>query len=218
MLRTPEFITFTGADNWTDVNGMRALSRKYPIEWGVLFSRSRQGTDPRYPSVSKISNFMWSDLRLSAHLCGAYTEEIMAEGRITGHVPADLGYFHRIQINHRSPAPEQIIRFRSGWGKMRCIAQTPGDTDDFPPDTSVDWLCDASGGRGQSRTSWPKKPMHRLVGFAGGLNPANVVEALHVISAGDGQYWIDMESGVRTDDRFDLEKCRAVCEAVYGGA
>jgi hypothetical protein len=30
-------------------------------------------------------------------------------------------------------------------------------------------------------------------------------------------YWIDMESGVRDDDnRFSLDKCQAVCEAVYG--
>jgi hypothetical protein len=35
--------------------------------------------------------------------------------------------------------------------------------------------------------------------------------------ASTGPYWIDMESGVRTDDRFDLGKCRAVCDAVYGG-
>ena len=28
----------------------------------------------------------------------------------------------------------------------------------------------------------------------------------------------DMESGVRDErDRFDINKCRAVCEAVYGG-
>jgi hypothetical protein len=33
----------------------------------------------------------------------------------------------------------------------------------------------------------------------------------------DLTYWIDMESGVRDDDnRFSLDKCQAVCEAVYG--
>lgn len=31
-------------------------------------------------------------------------------------------------------------------------------------------------------------------------------------------YWIDMESGVRTQGRFDLAKCEAVCRAVYGQA
>ncbi|GAA4256618.1 hypothetical protein HLK65_28415 [Azospirillum formosense] len=28
-------------------------------------------------------------------------------------------------------------------------------------------------------------------------------------------YWIDMESGVRTDDWLDLDKVEAVCRAVY---
>ena len=28
-------------------------------------------------------------------------------------------------------------------------------------------------------------------------------------------YWIDMESGVRTDGLFDLEKCERVCRLVY---
>ncbi len=57
-----------------------------------------------------------------------------------------------------------------------------------------------------------------LVGYAGGLKPSNIAQQLPLIAAaaGDGPYWIDMESGVRdADDRFDLGKCRAVCEAVY---
>ena len=61
-------------------------------------------------------------------------------------VPADLGYFRRIQVNHADPIPARIIEFRSGWGRMRCIAQARGE--EFPKDISVDWLCDASGGRG----------------------------------------------------------------------
>jgi hypothetical protein len=40
---------------------------------------------------------------------------------------------------------------------------------------------------------------------------------MSVLEQTTGRYWIDMESGVRTDDRFDIEKCRAVCEAVFGG-
>jgi hypothetical protein len=28
-------------------------------------------------------------------------------------------------------------------------------------------------------------------------------------------YWIDMESGVRTDDRFDLDKCELVLMQVF---
>jgi phosphoribosylanthranilate isomerase len=80
----------------------------------------------------------------------------------------------------------------------------------FPDDDTVDWLFDRSGGL------WPPHPGgDRLVGYAGGIGPDNVADVLEQIGA-TGPYWIDMESGVRTDDRFDLGKCRRVCEAVYG--
>ncbi|MBR0879526.1 hypothetical protein [Bradyrhizobium liaoningense] len=57
----------------------------------------------------------------------------------------------------------------------------------------------------------------RLVGYAGGISPENIHGVMSVLEQTTGRYWIDMESGVRTDDRFDIEKCRAVCEAVFGG-
>ncbi len=212
----PEFITFTGADNWTDVDGMRALSKRYPIEWGILFSPKRQGNDPRYPDGQAMSRLIWSDLRLSAHLCGAYSESVMAGESIID-IPVDLGYFQRIQVNHAAPVPARIIQFRNGWGRMRCIAQSR--TDAFPTDTSVDWLFDRSAGSGIVPTAWPPHPGgRRLLGYAGGIGPDTIASVMSALKQMTGPYWIDMESGVRTDDRFDLDKCRQVCVAVYGEA
>jgi phosphoribosylanthranilate isomerase len=96
---------------------------------------------------------------------------------------------------------------------MRCIAQCRAA---FPDDTSVDWLFDASSGRGIAPAAWPAHPGRR-VGYAGGIKPDNVLDVIRAGVGAAGPYWIDMESGVRTDDRFDLTKCRQVCEAVYGG-
>lgn len=211
-MRKPEFITFTGADDHTDVREMQALSARYPIEWGILFSPTRQGTDPRYPGGDAQSRLLWSGLRLAAHLCGEYSQAIM-DGRleyIPATIPVDLGIFRRIQINHASPDPRRIKDFRRGWGPL-CIAQTRGAA--FPTDTSIAWLFDASGGRGIVPTAWPRHP-GRLVGYAGGIGPDNVAAIIAAIDA-DGPFWIDMESGVRTENRFDLAKCRRVCEAVY---
>jgi len=209
----PEFITFTGADDWSSIDDMRSLSARYPVGWGILFSRKRQGIDPRYPGGEAQSRFLWArGLKLSAHLCGEYSDDIMAGRCIACKIPVDLSYFSRIQINHAQPVPARIIEFRNRWGTMRCIAQTHSA---FPADTSIDWLFDASGGRGIAPAAWPTHP-GRLVGYAGGINPDNVLDVIATIGA-TGPYWIDMESGVRTDDRFDLGKCRAVCEAVFGG-
>lgn len=209
MIRPPEFITFTGADDHTDISEMIALSKQYPIEWGILFSPSRQGVDPRYPGGDAQSRFLWSGLLMAAHLCGGHSRDIM-DG-LSLDIPVDLGFFNRIQINHGGPNPRRIEAFRQGWGP-RCIAQTRATK--FPKDTSLDWLFDASGGRGVTPAAWPPYP-GRLVGYAGGIGPDNVASIIGEINA-SGPYWIDMESGVRTDDRFDLSLCRRVCEAVYG--
>jgi hypothetical protein len=206
----PKFITFTGADDRTSVEGMIALSRLYPIEWGILFSKSRQRVDPRYPGGEAVSRFAWSGLRLSAHLCGAYSRAIMA-GTDDHRMPLDLGICRRIQINHDEPIAARIREFRKGWGP-RCIAQTKGET--FPRDTAIDWLFDRSGGAGYLPAGWPPYP-GRLVGYAGGIGPDNVQDVIRAIGA-TGPYWIDMESKVRTDNWFDLGLCRRVCEAVYG--
>lgn len=211
MTRKPEFITFTGADDWSDIGQMMNLSSQYPIEWGVLFSLSRQGIDPRYPGGEAQSRLLWSELRMSAHLCGGYAHNIMESSSLgDARIPVDLGYFKRIQINHREPRVDQINKFRKGWGP-RCIAQCRGA---FPKDTSVDWLFDQSGGRGQEPEAFPFYP-DRLVGYAGGIGPDNVLSVIERIDA-NGPYWIDMESKIRTNNRLDLGLCRRVCELVYG--
>jgi hypothetical protein len=47
-------------------------------------------------------------------------------------------------------------------------------------------------------------------GYAGGLGPDNLAEELRRIEevAGDAEVWIDMETNVRTAERFDLDKVR----------
>jgi hypothetical protein len=207
--RKPNFITFTGADDRTDVDGMIELSAHYPIEWGILFSPSQQGRSQRFPSGQAQSRFLWSGLDLAAHLCGAHSRNIMDGRDIES--PVDLGIFKRIQINTFNPDTARINTFRKDWGP-RCIAQATGKT--FPKDTSIDWLFDVSGGAGAVPEKWPPYP-GRFVGYAGGIGPDNVLQVIDEIAA-SGPYWIDMETKVRTNEWFDLGLCRRVCEAVYG--
>ncbi|KAL7531291.1 hypothetical protein ACHAXR_003962 [Thalassiosira sp. AJA248-18] len=94
------------------------------------------------------------------------------------------------------------------------------------PDNVV-FLHDESKGTGKEVTGgWPTDPQfiatsRKTVGFAGGIKPSNVkpvaesaVEAC--AASGGNNFWIDMESGVRTtlllpdgtkEDIFDLAKC-----------
>jgi phosphoribosylanthranilate isomerase len=73
-------------------------------------------------------------------------------------------------------------------------------------------LFDESAGRGISPDTWSKPIDGHFCGYAGGLNPDNVQSNLDIISqvAKDQKTWIDMETGVRTDNQIDLLKIRHV--------
>lgn len=213
----PRFITFTGADDETDIAQMCELSDRYPIEWGILFSPTRRGS-ARYPSIDWVTKLRANGpAKLSAHLCGGYSRDVLNRG----HTEIDFAIadrFMRAQINTSDPlaSPATV----EGWATtvgvkpiMQCRAV-------FPSDLRVAWLFDASGGRGIEPKFWPAPPIglqSLFVGYAGGLRPENVVEHLKHISWVARDYWIDMESGVRDQhDRFSIDRCRQVCEAVYG--
>jgi len=207
--RLPDFITFTGADDHTEVAGMGELASRYPIEWGILLDPGRQGIAARFPGEAALSRLMASGLRLAAHLCGAYGAAVM---RGLEPEPAiDLKVFARLQINHARPDPAPVAAF-GALRQKRCIAQTRSFA--FPDDSSVDWLFDASGGRGKRPKTWPPYP-GRFAGYAGGIGPDNAAAVIEAIGAA-GPYWIDMENRIRSEDRFDLRLCEKVCEAVFG--
>ncbi len=211
----PLFITFTGADARTNVGNMRWISDRYPVEWGILFSRSRQGNENRYPDMGAVMGIMGTGgLRLASHFCGEMAREIM--GYAAGD-PCRLPMLgtRRVQINHPHPSVAAAQRFGQMEGK-RCILQCRGAT--FPYEHDVDWLYDVSGGNGVRPGTWPAHP-GKLVGYAGGINASNVldtIESINGLMGRCGPYWLDMESGVRTDDWFDLEKVREICSLVYG--
>jgi len=78
-------------------------------------------------------------------------------------------------------------------------------------------LLDASGGRGRTfyPADWPGLSLCNVsVGLAGGITPSTVADLVRGVRLGDPVTWIDMESGVRTDDRFDLSLARDVLERV----
>jgi hypothetical protein len=211
----PEFITFTGVDDETDPTELLLLADDYPVEFGLLFSPKRQGFEPRYP---KLSTIVWLveelPLRWSAHLCGADARSVIYDDCCQH--DALLTQFQRAQINTADPQADPIRIAR--WAASRNLRAILQCRDWFPRVAAVDMLFDASGGRGVSPKGWPRATWTTFCGYAGGLNPANVAEAVANIGDQDHlRYWIDMESGVRDErDRFSIEKCRAVCEAVYG--
>jgi hypothetical protein len=215
-MRPPEFITFTGVDASTPIRELVALATRYPIEWGVLFSPSKTD-DPRYPNLSFVFEMIAAarahGLRLAAHLCGNHSRNIFDLGSTS--MDGLMAGFQRAQINSlEGPEKADSVRaWAAKWG-VKAIMQC---RDSFPDVHGVEWLYDVSGGRGVSPPVWPKAPDDVRCGYAGGLRPENVAPATSVIGSMAKRYWLDMETGVRDEhNRFSVDKCRQVCEAVFG--
>lgn len=212
----PKFTTFTGADDQTSIAEMKALAADHPVEFGILFSRSREG-DVRYPTQDWMKGLDGSGLNLAAHVCGVWASQIVETGR--SDIDDRLLAFGRIQVNTAQPIDREMMidwagRLSHAAGRtIPIILQSRGA---FPDDPAFHWLEDRSGGRGVAPGSWPAPPSDLSVtfGYAGGLGPDNVAEVLGSLPHSAG-VWIDMESRVRdAEDRFDLKLCAKVCETV----
>ena len=216
---TPDFITFTGADDHTLHRELLALSASHDVEFGILFSQKRQGT-PRFPSPAWVDKLHGMDLSLAAHICGTWSRQIIDTG--ASDIDDRMSDFDRIQVNtNKTIDIERICKWKKRLHDLhgrefRVILQTRNV---FPEDPRVEWLFDASGGRGLVPATWPRPPKNRMIrfGYSGGLCPDNILSALRDINVPEG-YWVDMETGVRnSDDRFDLYMCRKVCRQVANG-
>lgn len=215
----PEFITFTGVDDYTDIGAMSALSDEYPIEWGVLIG-GRPGK-VRYPSVARINElvalamniqYTWW-FRLSLHLCGTYAQRAMTNIELPEN-EIDIRGFGRVQVNAPTYDMDALGKLAEKYGVDVIFQHRDGPFPiNLPP--GVFPLHDPSGGRGTVPSERPIQTANcGLVGYAGGIRPENIHEALDSMNR-PVNYWIDMETGVRTNDRFDLTRCEAVCKAVY---
>jgi hypothetical protein len=215
IIERPAFIAFTGVDDPALAPGLQALSARYPIEWGILIDDDRSDEPLFPPADQRAALLAQSGLRWAAHVCG---EEARAIANAPTAAKVDLSGFQRLQVNHSFEGSsaaqiENVVRF----GRSRGIRTLLQCADVFPGDARLDWLSDTSFGTGATPSQWPAVNASVFGGFSGGIGPANAREVVAAIGAPEGaQYWIDMESGVRTNGRFDLAKCEAVCRAVYG--
>jgi hypothetical protein len=214
--------TFTGADNSTSVEEMLSIQKEYPfVEWGILIA-SNPGRN-RYPSNDYIMSLKDKGLNLALHLCSIHTKGIMTDGIL------DIKYdfFERYQINfnfkHSSHDLANYAKLIKKFPNKKFILQSNFSNESYIDtilediDTkNTNILFDSSGGRG-TEIKLIKDPYKGIyTGYSGGLNPDNVKGICNLITEhkSDDKVWIDMESGVRTDDIFDLNKVRSVLKIV----
>lgn len=221
-------ITFTGIDARTDLQELRNIQRQYPIaEFGVLTSYHWYENGNRYLNPQFLCNFWGQGLNLALHICGLAAHDA-ADGNwyaIDSHTIQCLGLFRRVQLNvaNRTDTPFRLTCAPDG--NTEVIIQQKGkhEIKFFQRSQwvgTVSVLLDASGGQGIDTPIdvLPNKFDNGVscfkVGYAGGINPDNVADKLAFLMENEdvGDFWIDMESGVRTDDWFDISKVRKVLE------
>ena len=220
-------ITFTGVDDDTDFKRLVSIQQRYPkVEFGVLVSRKWLENGKRYLSPFKAKELRGLGLRLSAHLCGSIARHVLHTGGFssTGDFSEIIDMFSRVQLNVSNyDEPESISPYILPSPLQEIIIQQAFNHNTFilcriASGDCISILLDESGGKGIENPFCMPSYLHNVhVGFAGGINPDNVVAKIQEITSlpSVNRFWIDMESGVRTDDRFDLDKVEDVCKKVY---
>jgi phosphoribosylanthranilate isomerase len=217
-------VTITGADNDVDCLKLAKLTEKYPfVEWGVLFSKSREGTN-RYPDSMWIQSLAKFNIPLSAHFCGWWAKQVLEESNFE--LMSDLhDSYKRIQLNYnfKNELPENgthLLNYLALETNKDVIIQYNDNNaeavdflDNLRRNSNLNILYDRSGGRG-TEIQEIESPFKSYTGYAGGINCDNVKDICEMITShkSESTVWIDLESGVRTDDKFDLNKVETILE------
>lgn len=231
-----ELVSLTGADDCVAPEALAALSAQYPFaEWAILYFPEKEGS-PRNPSGAWREKFLALKLPYTAaHLCGSQVFRELLNPELAPSRITDLSRYRRIQLNINARRQEftdeevlaiyrtlldaglhLILQYHDA--SRRVIQMFVAEA--VPESLSrIGILYDASKGTGQRPEFWP--PMSTVgstplfCGYAGGLGPDVLEGELPRIREAatawrDLPFWIDMESGLRTDGEFDLSKAESV--------
>lgn len=227
--------TLTGADNNTEVSDLELIWAQHKnVEFALLHSPTTIDR-PRYPCRDKIVEMLdfAESLRFALHLCGgsvlkAYND---ADDNLSSYLDILNETESRCQLNFKIRSNRDMKMHRAGieslinrYPRIRFIVQDNNENAEFVSNV-LDELCldvlqDRSGGRGITPSDWEApKAKANAYGFAGGLSPNKIVDELVKIKAtGASNFWVDLESGLRSqkDERntFDISKCVCVLDRV----
>lgn len=215
-------ITFTGVDEMTDLKGLQELQSEYPIaEFSVLFSKNWKTNGNRYINPEYMKILGRKGLNLSCHACGSIARDALRGNWMPlEQVTNGMYPFKRCQLNiAMSDIKEDVLNTTLPVGLEEVIIQQRDADhlsiwDRIQNHYGMSILFDASGGNGIDTGFEPFAMENIRIGYAGGITPENVTDKLTFLLNNENVYdfWIDMESGVRTDDWFDLNKVAKVLE------
>lgn len=231
-----KYVTFTGADDNTDLSEIQRISKEYSfVEWGFLLSLSKAGNQ-RYPSAPTFEKINELKINKSIHICGNICNSIVEKGAISD--KDEILLFRsamkyppsaRCQLNFDLNAVDFdlmnlswfALRFFNEFILQQNEANSPLISSIYPfvrKSKHIHVLFDCSGGRGVEIQKIPDLFPDIFCGYAGGLNTDNLEKKLQEIKSVvdentlENDIWIDIESGVRTNNELDLKKVVECCE------
>lgn len=213
------YVSLTGADDNVEIKDLESFSKQYPFfECAILMFPEREGKN-RNPSKAWRNKFYDSSVGNRAiHLCGSIINKLAEQDP---DLISELNRVQRVQINLKPQwasveLVEKLVVAVKSLPHIEFITQyNDSNREYFKYWEGVEnhsYLYDASLGKGLAPDNWSAPVKDKRTGYAGGMSPENVEENILKISqvSNINPVWIDMESGVRTDDRFDLKKAEDV--------
>ncbi len=237
----PSFIAIAGVDHFS-----RPIDYMHPkLEMGILYSNvhSHNGFmadqhKTRYLPFELYSHFQHPNMAI--HICGKLADairstdtatEIRAVTHLTKLLRSSPIRFERVQLNIMADN-EYLVNRENRVGLraladvlendgMRLILQTNATDMDLlnTLPQNIDILFDASAGRGLPIEEIPPFQGVNRVGIAGGINPFNIAALIEKIEQSDlstPSYYLDLESGARTEDILSPHLVKTMLDAVYG--
>ena len=214
-----KYVTFTGVDNWTNLDSLERIQQQYPYaEFGVLASYHYSENGPRFPDKWVFDNLKGRKLNLSLHLCGtlalkAVQTNLASAIEFMGEEHFNL--FKRVQINmHLNNVPREQIMALTLKGNLEQIVIQMHTTylcrQHFAlgyHNDCLGYLLDSSGGAGIDTPLEIITKEGEQLGYAGGIGVNNVWSKLQRLLRynNPSTFWIDMETRVRTGEKLDLE-------------
>lgn len=229
-------LSITGADNNTSVKDLNQLSEKYPdLELALLYFPEKENHN-RNPGQAFRDDFFNQIKKenTALHLCGKNVFDVVLSPSFTStDIFKELKKASRLQLNINarfdlfSKQDIHTIYEKLLDEGFDLILQYHTRSEHWILDfiekrnnEKINILLDSSLGRGVYCENFAVPSTligyNYPLGFAGGLNESNIAHAHEQIKKLNiNHYWLDLESGVRTKNEFDMVKATALCEKVF---
>lgn len=227
-------VSLTGADDHISVLDLVEFQRQHPaVEWGILYVPGKEG-QPRNPTQPWREEFFSQcqhhEMQSAVHLCGTQAFEQLKSKTL----PPELLKAQRWQLNANARRPEfnkfelqdlyqsaldypgfegeVILQFHEHSSEaVDAFLSGKCRSGHLHELARIGVLLDDSRGKGVETQNWRissgmRRNLLASVGLAGGIGPQNSDRAVQNGRQLGRPFWIDMESGIRTENEFDLGK------------